>query len=108
MSPDPAIIGRVRTRDPDLGHFSPDFDSGSGHGSVFTDPGPGARLKARTFLDFLRTFYGLFRTRLVPEKICSGVRVKGGTASIKIWVKTRKIVGSASLLFKLHSSFLHE
>jgi hypothetical protein len=30
---------------------------------------------------------------------------RGGTASIKIWVKTRKIVGSASLLFRLHSSF---
>ncbi len=57
-----AIIGRIRTRDPDPGHFGPDFDSGSGLGSAFTDPGPGARLKARTFLDFLRTFYGLFRT----------------------------------------------
>jgi hypothetical protein len=41
---------------------------------------------------------------LVPEKICSGVRLKGGTAS-KIWVKTRKIVGSEPLLFKLRSSF---
>jgi hypothetical protein len=69
-----AIIGRIRTRDPDPGHFGPDFDSWSGHGSAFTDSGPGARLKARTFW----TFYGLFRTRLVPEKICSGVRVEGG------------------------------
>jgi hypothetical protein len=54
-----AIIGRIRTRDPDPGHFGPDFDSGSGHGSAFTDPGPGARPKARTFCtfaDFLRTF----------------------------------------------------
>ena len=35
---DPAILGRVRTRDPGPGHFGPDFDSGSGHGSAFTDP----------------------------------------------------------------------
>jgi hypothetical protein len=54
MSPDPAIIGRVRTRDQDPGHFGPDFDSGSGHRSAFTDPG--ACLKARTFW----TLYGLF------------------------------------------------
>ncbi len=51
-----AIIGRIRTRDPDPGHFGPDFDSGSGLVSAFTDPGPGACLKARTFW----TFYGLF------------------------------------------------
>ncbi len=31
---------------------------------------------------------------MVPEKICSGVRLEGGTAS-KIWIKTRKIVGLA-------------
>ena len=37
QSPDPAILGRVRTRDPDLDHFGPDFDSGSGYGSAFTD-----------------------------------------------------------------------
>jgi len=37
-SPDLAILGRVRTQDPDPGHFGPDFDSGSGHGSAFTDP----------------------------------------------------------------------
>jgi len=36
-SPDPAILGRVRTRDPDPGHFGPDFDSGSSHRSAFTD-----------------------------------------------------------------------
>ncbi len=40
-SPDPAILGRVRTRDPDPGHFGPDFDSGSGHGFAFTDPRTG-------------------------------------------------------------------
>jgi hypothetical protein len=50
-----AIIGQIR-RDPDPGHVGPDFDSGSGLGSAFTDPGPGARLKARTFW----TFCGLF------------------------------------------------
>ena len=38
QSPDPAILGRVRTRDPDPDHFGPDFDSGSGYGSAFTDP----------------------------------------------------------------------
>jgi hypothetical protein len=37
-SPDPAILGRVRTRDPDPDHFGPDFDSGSAYGSAFTDP----------------------------------------------------------------------
>ena len=51
-----AIIGRIRTRDPDPGHFGPDIDSGSGLRFAFTDPGPGARLKAQTFW----TFYGLF------------------------------------------------
>ena len=47
QSPDPAILGRVRTRDPDPDHFGPDFDSGSGCGSAFTDSKSGARLKAR-------------------------------------------------------------
>jgi hypothetical protein len=51
-----AIIGRIRTRDLDLGHFGPDFDSGSGLGSAFTDPGPGACLKAWTFWTFYRLF----------------------------------------------------
>jgi len=51
-----AIIGRIRTRDPDPGHFGPDSDSGSGLRSAFTDLGPGACLGARTFW----TFYGLF------------------------------------------------
>ena len=37
QSPDPAIFGRIRTRDPDPDHFGPDFDSGSGCGSAFTD-----------------------------------------------------------------------
>ncbi len=53
-----AIIGRIRTRNPDPGHFGPDFDSGSGLGSAFTDPGPGAALKhglSGLYTDFLRT-----------------------------------------------------
>jgi hypothetical protein len=61
----PAIIGRIRTRDPDPGHFGPDFDSGSGLGSAFTDPGSGARLKARTFW----ASYGLFTD--FPDSICT-------------------------------------
>ena len=38
QSPDPTILGRIRTRDPNPDHFGPDFDSGSGYGSAFTDP----------------------------------------------------------------------
>jgi hypothetical protein len=38
QSPDPAILGRIGTRDLDPDHFGPDFDSGSGYGSAFTDP----------------------------------------------------------------------
>ncbi len=34
-----AILGRIRTLDPVPGHFGPDFDSGSGPESTFTDPG---------------------------------------------------------------------
>ncbi len=105
MSSHPAIIGRVRTRDPDPGHFGPDFDSRSWHGSAFTDPGPGARLKARTFWTFcglFTDFSGLDWYLRRYARVCS---LKGGTAS-KIWVKTRKIVGMATLLFKLRSSFL--
>ncbi len=33
--------GRIRTRDPDPAHFGSYFDSGSGHGSAFTDPQSG-------------------------------------------------------------------
>jgi hypothetical protein len=107
LSPDPAIIGRVRTRGPDTGHFGPDLYSESRHGSAFTDPGLGARLKAQTFWTFcgpFTDFYGLDWYLRRYARVCG---LKGGTAS-KIWVKTRKIVGSAALLFKLRSSFLHE
>ena len=61
QSPDPAILGRIRTRDPDPDHFGPDFDSGSGCGSAFTDLQSGSPQKhglillvlhfERTFLD---------------------------------------------------------
>ncbi len=56
-----AIIGWIGTPDPDPGHFGPDFDSGFGLKSAFTDPGPGAALKhglLGLFAGFLRTFYG--------------------------------------------------
>ena len=66
-----AIIGWIRTRDPDPGHFGPDFDSGSGLGSAFTDPGPGARLKARTF-------FGLFMDFLYLKDMLGCVCVEGG------------------------------
>jgi hypothetical protein len=104
-----AIIGRIRTRDPDSAHFGPDFDSGSGLGSAFMDPGPGACLKSRTFWTFYGLSYGLFGldSHLKDMLGCVCVR-RGGTASVKIWVKTRKIVGSATLLFRLRSSFLHK
>ena len=57
-----AIIGWIRTLDPDPG---PDFDSGSGLESAFTDPSPGTALKHGLFglfTGFLRTF----RTRFIP------------------------------------------
>ncbi len=58
-SPDPAILGRVRTRDPDPGHFGPDFDSRSGHGYAFTDPRTGCLPEEHGRLDFW-TVFGLF------------------------------------------------
>jgi hypothetical protein len=57
------ILGRERTRDPDPGHVGPDFDSGSGHRSAFTDPGSGCLPESTTFLRtfWIQTdFYGLF------------------------------------------------
>ncbi len=82
-----AIIGRIRTPDPDSGHFGPDFDSGSGLKSAFTDPSPGAALTHGLFglfTDFLRTF----RTRFRTVKIFLGVCVKrGGKASVKSGLK---------------------
>ncbi len=53
---DPAILGRVRTRDPDPDHFGPDFDLGSDHGSAFMDPQSGACLKSRDDWTFWTDF----------------------------------------------------
>jgi hypothetical protein len=57
--------------DPDPGHFGPDFDSGSGLESAFTDPSPCAALTHGLFTNFLRTFYGLsglnFKDQSIPE-----------------------------------------
>ena len=53
QSPDPAILGRIRTRDPDPDHFGPDFDSRSGCGSAFTDLQSGSPQKhGFSFTDF--------------------------------------------------------
>ncbi len=76
-----AIIGRIRTRDPDLGHFGPDFDSGSGLESAFTDPSPGAALKHglfRTFCGLLRTFYGLSGLDFYLEDMLNVCVCEGG------------------------------
>jgi hypothetical protein len=94
-----AIIGRIRTRDPDPGHLGPDFDSGSGLGSAFTDPGPGACLKARTFWTFLRTFYGLFGLDSHLKDMLGCVCVEGGELlPSKSGLKQEKLSGSATLL----------
>ncbi len=53
-----AIIGRIRTPDPDPGHFGPDFDSGSGLKSASADPGPGAALTHELSGLFTDFFYG--------------------------------------------------
>ena len=84
-SPDPAILGQVRTRDPDPDHFGPDFDSGSGYGSAFTDSKSGARLKARIsrtdFTFFKRTFLDM---NFYLRKVCLLLALKmGGTVDEK-------------------------
>ena len=60
QSPDPAILGRIRTRDPDPDHFGPDFDSGSGCGSAFTDQQSGSPQKHGLVLLILHFLNGLF------------------------------------------------
>ena len=60
QSPDPAILGRIRTRDPDPDHFGPDFDSGSGCGSAFTDLQSGSPQKHGLVLLILHFLNGLF------------------------------------------------
>jgi hypothetical protein len=54
-----AIIGRIRTPDPDPGHFGLDFDSGSGLESSFMDSSPGAALTHGLFGLFYRLFTDL-------------------------------------------------
>ncbi len=112
---------RKKNQESGSGHPWPGTDSGPGSGPLWPGfwflvrtrirvygSGSGCLPESTDFLDYLRTFtdfYGLFfgldwylrRYALV----CVG---RGGTAS-KIWVKTRKIVGSAALLFRLRSSF---
>jgi hypothetical protein len=93
-SPDPAILGRVRTRDPDPGHFGPDFDSGSGHGSAFTDPGPGARLKARTFWTICGlslTFTDSFGLDWYLRRYARVCGLKGGELLLKSGLKQEKL-----------------
>ena len=105
--PDPAILGWVRTRDPDPGHFGPDFDFGSGHGSAFTDPGSGCLPEStdvRDFTDCFTDLQTLFGLKFYLKKICSLALEEGGTAC-EIWIKTRKIVGSAVLLLNCAQVF---
>ncbi len=101
-----AIIGRIRTRDLDPGHFGPDFDSGSGLVSAFTDPGPGARLKARTFWTFW-TFYGLFGLDLYLKRyarmcVCGGGELllsKSGLKQEKLSVRPRYFLDCAQVFY---------
>jgi hypothetical protein len=67
-----------------------------------TDPhlricGPGACLKARTYWTFWTRmdFFGLFSDLNFTLKRYARWRVLKGGTSCEIWVKTRKIVGSA-------------
>ncbi len=69
-----AIIGWIRTRDPDPGHFGPDFDSGSGLESAFMDPSPGAALKHGLFW----TFCGLFGLEFYLEDMLNVCVCVGG------------------------------
>jgi hypothetical protein len=50
-----AIIGQIPTPDLDLGHFGPDFDSGSGLETASTDPNPCVALTHNRLGDVLRT-----------------------------------------------------
>ncbi len=59
MGPDPGIIGWIRTLDPGPDNIGPDFDSGSGPESAFTDPAPCAAVTHSSFLTFCRKL-GLF------------------------------------------------
>ncbi len=108
-------IKEKEKRSPDLVHYWRDTDSGPGSRPLWPGfwfrvrtririygSGSGCCLKAQTFRTFcglLRTFYGLSGLDFYLEDMLMCVCVRGGPASVKIWVKTRKIVGSATLLF---------
>ena len=81
QSPDPAIFGRIRTRDPDPDHFGPDFDSGSGCGSVFTDLQSGSPQKHGLVLLILHFIERTFlRHGSSPSIECASYRLlMGGT-----------------------------
>ncbi len=68
-SPDPAILGRVRTRDPGPGHFGPDFDSGPATDPHLRIRSPRACLKSTdggtTGTDFA-FLNGLFDLNSIP------------------------------------------
>jgi hypothetical protein len=51
------------------------------------------------FADILRAFYGLSGLDLYLEDMLGCVYEEGGNCFRQIWVKIRKIVGSATLLF---------
>ena len=94
-----AIIGRIRTPDPDQRHFGPDFDFRSGLESAFANPGPGAALTRglfRLFTDLPDSPDSISYREDMPRCVCEE---GGNLRSIKIWVKRRKIVNSAPLLF---------
>ncbi len=105
-----AILGRVRTRDPDPGHFGPDFDSGSGHGSAFTDPQSGCLPKEHGRRDFwtdFAFFTDSFDLNFYTLKRCALVGFEGGNCVFAVKSGLNQgIVGKA--FFKLLSSFLHE
>ncbi len=73
-----AIISRIQTPDPELGHLGPDFDSGSGLESAFTDPSPGAALTQGLSDLFLQTFYG-------PSGLSGLDFVPWGYAAVCVW-----------------------
>ena len=78
QSPDPAILGWVRTRDPDPDHFGPDFDSGSGYGSALRICSPVLASRARMAGLVLHFLNGLFDMNFYLEK---GVPLTG----LKMW-----------------------
>ncbi len=85
--------------------LAPDFDSGSGHGSAFTDPGFGCLPESRTFLRNFWTFtdfYGLFLDLNCTLKRYARWRVERGKLRLKSGLKQEKL---SVRPFKLRSSF---